>query len=284
MSRVSVHLLWTVSIGVAREIGTVFEPRAATRLEGRALRLPNVRGGFTYIQRRDGRRLGRGVRRSQRSNVSRLSSGHRKNRGMQQDDVYVWLLHVLDLRRETLGRRVLALQKCQRRARRERVSTIRSRRRASVGKRDGGAATRPSRRGERAIESGPSAARCVGKAANARFDGNNHVRCWSRNTSFCAACRRVVGKTSEHYGPGKPCKQHAWMPRAKTLYKIVIFYTFASIGAGTSRRCPSSSAMVRRVRLILGARTLREPSAKTSTSRERYPVGPVPSPKPSLKE
>ena len=50
------------------------------RSGGTPRRLPNVRGGFTYIQRRDGRRLGRGVRRSQRSNVSRLSSGHRKPR------------------------------------------------------------------------------------------------------------------------------------------------------------------------------------------------------------
>ena len=58
---------------------------------------------------------------------------------------------------------------------------------------------------------------------------------------------------------------------AETLLKNCNIYTFASIGAGTSRRCPSSSAMVRRVRLILGARTLREPSAKTSTSRDGIP-------------
>lgn len=45
------------------------------------------------------------------------------------------------------------------------------------------------------------------KAANATFDRNNHVRCWACNSSFCAACRNLVTKTSEHYGPGK-CKQH----------------------------------------------------------------------------
>jgi len=46
------------------------------------------------------------------------------------------------------------------------------------------------------------------KAANVMFDRNNHVRCWACNSSFCAACRNLVAKTSEHYGPGKPCRQH----------------------------------------------------------------------------
>ena len=45
------------------------------------------------------------------------------------------------------------------------------------------------------------------KAANAMFDRNNHVRCWACNSSFCAACKKIVTKTSYHYGPGK-CKQH----------------------------------------------------------------------------
>jgi E3 ubiquitin-protein ligase RNF14 len=51
-----------------------------------------------------------------------------------------------------------------------------------------------------------SCIRC--KAQNVAFDRNNHVRCWACNSSFCAACRRVVLKTSEHYAPSAPCKQH----------------------------------------------------------------------------
>jgi len=52
--------------------------------------------------------------------------------------------------------------------------------------------------------------RCIRcKAANARFDNNNHVRCWSCRTSFCAACRSVVPRGSDHYGAGSKCKQHA---------------------------------------------------------------------------
>jgi len=52
------------------------------------------------------------------------------------------------------------------------------------------------------------------KAANGRFDNNNHVTCWACQTSFCAACRAVVPRGSNHYGPGAgKCKQHAPLAR-----------------------------------------------------------------------
>lgn len=52
------------------------------------------------------------------------------------------------------------------------------------------------------------------KAANGRFDNNNHVTCWACQTSFCAACRAVVPRGSNHYGPGAgKCKQHAPIAR-----------------------------------------------------------------------
>lgn len=52
------------------------------------------------------------------------------------------------------------------------------------------------------------------KAANGRFDNNNHVTCWACQTSFCAACRAVVPRGSNHYGPGVgKCKQHAPLTR-----------------------------------------------------------------------
>uniref|UniRef100_A0A0E0H452 RBR-type E3 ubiquitin transferase n=1 Tax=Oryza nivara TaxID=4536 RepID=A0A0E0H452_ORYNI len=53
---------------------------------------------------------------------------------------------------------------------------------------------------------------------NPKMGNNSHMFCWACQVHYCAQCRRMVRKSSEHYGP-RGRKQHSVDPEIPLRFK-----------------------------------------------------------------